>query len=112
MKMKRAMLVMLVLACCTAWGIASAQTDSGLSPQQDYACKVALCMANPNGPMAVQECVPPIKKLYKELAKGKPWPHCNFLGSNNNNPGKPGVGGGGGQCHTGANGTSQCIKRR
>ena len=42
----------------------------------DYGCQVLLCLANPAGPMAVAECVPPIKKLFRDLAKGRGFPHC------------------------------------
>ncbi|NSZ10050.1 MULTISPECIES: hypothetical protein [Agrobacterium] len=42
----------------------------------DWACEVALCISNPNGPMAVSQCVPPIKKLYRHLAKGRSFPMC------------------------------------
>ena len=42
-----------------------------MSDDDTWACEVALCMANPDGPMAVAECVKPIEKLYKHLAKGE-----------------------------------------
>lgn len=42
----------------------------------DWACEVALCISNPAGPMAVSECVPPIKKLYRHLARGGSFPLC------------------------------------
>ncbi|WP_320188785.1 hypothetical protein RMS29_028200 (plasmid) [Agrobacterium rosae] len=41
-----------------------------------WPCEVALCIANPAGPMAVSECVAPIKKLYRHLAKGRSFPMC------------------------------------
>lgn len=44
----------------------------------DYGCKVLLCLANPNGPKAVAECVPPINQLYRELRRGKPFPSCDM----------------------------------
>lgn len=55
----------------------------GLAPlmaqaEDNWACEVVLCLANPNGATAVTECVKPIKKLYKELAKGNPFPYCNM----------------------------------
>lgn len=46
--------------------------------EDSWACEVVLCLANPNGATAVKECVAPIKKLWKELAKGKPFPHCSM----------------------------------
>jgi hypothetical protein len=42
----------------------------------DHGCTVLLCLANPAGPMAVAECVPPIKKLFRDLARGKSFPSC------------------------------------
>jgi hypothetical protein len=44
----------------------------------EYGCKVLLCLANPNGPMAVNECVPPIRQLYHDLARGRPFPACEM----------------------------------
>jgi hypothetical protein len=44
----------------------------------DFGCTVLLCLANPAGPMAVAECVSPIKKLYRNLAKGKAFPTCDM----------------------------------
>lgn len=44
----------------------------------DWACEVILCLANPQGATAVTECVPPIKKLWRELAKGHAFPTCNM----------------------------------
>lgn len=55
----------------------------GLAPfmaqaADSWACEVVLCLANPKGATAVAPCVPPIKKLFKELAKGNPFPTCNM----------------------------------
>jgi|GEM_PF-3798704 len=47
---------------------------------ENYACTIALCMANPNGPRAVAECVPPINKLMRDLARGKSFPRCSLSG--------------------------------
>lgn len=46
--------------------------------EDSWACEVVLCLANPNGATAVKECVAPIKKLYKQLAKGNPFPYCSM----------------------------------
>ncbi len=37
-----------------------------------WGCQVHLCLANPNGPKAVAECVPPIDRLIRECFKPKP----------------------------------------
>lgn len=47
----------------------------------DYGCKVLLCLANPNGPKAVSECVPPIEKLFDDLQKGRSFPTCDMSGN-------------------------------
>lgn len=57
------------LGACTA-----AQAD-------EWGCQVLLCLSNPNGPMAVAECVPPISRLFHHLAKGGGMPTCEQSGS-------------------------------
>ena len=42
-----------------------------------WGCKVILCLASPDSPTQYGECVPPIHKLYSELAKGNPFPTCD-----------------------------------
>ena len=51
----------------------------------DYGCKVLLCLANPAGPKAVAQCVPPITQLWKDLAKFKPFPTCDLASTPNGN---------------------------
>jgi hypothetical protein len=58
----------------------SLPSASGMSADDEWACKVAMCMANPGGPTEFAECVDPIRKLRRQLAKGKPYPVCRFLG--------------------------------
>lgn len=41
-----------------------------LSDDEKWWCTCILCLANPNGAKAVSECVPPIDRLLRELAKG------------------------------------------
>ncbi|MFH0134860.1 hypothetical protein ACGLHS_31925 [Variovorax sp. VaC1] len=53
----------------------------------DYGCKVLLCLSNPMGPQAVQDCVAPINQLKKDLSDGKPFPHCETAGSAYAQPG-------------------------
>lgn len=50
------------------------------SRADDWPCTVALCLANPKGPTELTECVPPIRKLFKELARGHAFPHCDMNG--------------------------------
>ncbi len=44
----------------------------------DYGCKVLLCLGNPNGPMAEQQCQPPIQRMLQGQAKKppEPFPQC------------------------------------
>lgn len=58
----------------------AANAGSGMSGNDEWACKVAMCMANPGGPTEFAECVDPIRRLHRHLAKGKPFPVCRFLG--------------------------------
>lgn len=41
-----------------------------------FGCTVLLCLSNPAGPTAVAECVPPIRQLWRDLARGRPFPTC------------------------------------
>ena len=47
---------------------------SGSAHADDWGCEVLLCLSNPAGPMAVSQCVPPIKRLYAAIFKPKPDP--------------------------------------
>jgi hypothetical protein len=49
-----------------------------------WPCEVVLCMANPSGPTAAPPCVPPIKKLWSEMAKpGFHLPRCQGVSYSN-----------------------------
>lgn len=58
-----------VLSLCT-FGWSSAKAS-------DYGCKVLLCLANPAGPTAVSQCVPPITQLWNDLTRFHPFPSCD-----------------------------------
>ena len=45
----------------------------------DFGCEALLCFA---GGKNVSECQPTIKKVIKDMAKGKPFPHCSFVTAN------------------------------
>ncbi|PZQ77008.1 MAG: hypothetical protein DI563_05385 [Variovorax paradoxus] len=51
---------------------------SGAVHADDYGCRVMLCLSNPNGPMAEQQCQPPIQKFLEGQAKEPkdPFPSC------------------------------------
>lgn len=67
MKTKKGLITAAVFAALSA----SAQAD-------EYGCQVLLCLSNPNGPMAVQQCEPPIQRFLREQAErpAKPFPRC------------------------------------
>jgi hypothetical protein len=43
-------------------------------------CLVLLCLAAPNW-RAIPQCVPPIKQLFRDLARGKSFPSCSMAGA-------------------------------
>lgn len=49
----------------------------------EWGCTVLLCLANPAGPKAVSQCVPPINKLFEHLAKGRAFPTCAMASAPN-----------------------------
>lgn len=51
----------------------------GMAKADDWGCEVLLCLVKPAGPADMKACVPPIKKLWRELSKGRPFPVC-FMG--------------------------------
>lgn len=61
----------LTLAAVVIFGI-----FAGAAHADDYGCTVLLCLSNPQGPMAVSQCVPPIKRLYDDLSHGRGFPSC------------------------------------
>jgi hypothetical protein len=54
--------------------VSFAATFSSAAHADDWGCEVLLCLSNPAGPMAVSQCVPPIKRLYAAIFKWKPDP--------------------------------------
>ncbi|GAB3380373.1 hypothetical protein [Lysobacter fragariae] len=62
-----------------------AGTTQEMSDHDQWACTVAMCMAAPGGPQSVSECNPPMERLRRHLAKGKPFPVCRFLGGGGGN---------------------------
>ena len=68
-------------------GIPLASLGTGMSANDEWACKVKMCMANPGGPTEFAECVDPIQRLKRHLAKGKPFPVCKFLGGGSDDNG-------------------------
>lgn len=76
-------------------GATQPANTSGLTAKQELGCSIALCMANPNGPTAVAECVPPIRERARLIAKGKPIPKCPGYNDGTASTGGGNTGGGG-----------------
>lgn len=68
-----------------AFSVSFAATFSSAAHADDWGCEVLLCLSNPAGPMAVSQCVPPIKRLYAAIFKRKPdpFPTCAMATSQN-----------------------------
>ena len=62
--------------CLLAIGFYCASSPASAS---DYGRRVLLCLANPAGPTAVAQCVPPITQLWRDLAHipPRPFPTCD-----------------------------------
>lgn len=45
-------------------------------------CLVLLCLAAPSW-RAIPQCVPPIRELFRDLARGRPFPTCAMAGAGN-----------------------------
>lgn len=54
-------------------------TRPGTSFADDWGCQVMLCLSDPRGATTEKECVPPMKKLWRHLAQGKPFPTCDLV---------------------------------
>lgn len=85
MRLVQGMLLASMMLMAGGAGAAGKVTDaanagSGMSGDDEWACKVAMCMANPGGPTEFAECAEPIRRLHRHLAKGRPFPVCRFLG--------------------------------
>jgi hypothetical protein len=80
MKLVQGMLLASMLMAGGAGAAGKAVDAAGMSGDDEWACKVAMCMANPGGPTEFAECVDPIRRLQRHLAKGRPFPVCRFLG--------------------------------
>lgn len=59
-----------------AFGVVVAAPVAAEIPRDTWPCALLLCLANPAGPKAEGECVPPINWLYSLLRRGKPFPTC------------------------------------
>lgn len=49
---------------------------SSVAKADNYGCEAFMCFA---GGKSVSECQPTIKRVLKDLSKGKGFPHCSFV---------------------------------
>ena len=66
-------------------GVVALVTALMLLPKPAYAvdgCLVLLCLAAPSW-RAIPQCVPPVKQLFRDLARGKGFPTCGMAGAGN-----------------------------
>lgn len=72
-----------------ASGACLALTLSSQAFASDFGCKALLCFAGGKG---VSECQPTIKKVIRDMAKGKGFPHCSLVGGGSSSSGAIGLG--------------------
>ena len=63
----------LLLAAALVLPVADSVADD-----DNWPCTVALCMANPKGSTNEPKCRPPMRKLFRALHLGQPFPHCKM----------------------------------
>lgn len=59
-------------------------TTPQLSSSDEHGCKAYLCFA---GGMAFPECEPTIRKVKRDLARGRGFPQCSFLSNSDGSVG-------------------------
>lgn len=69
-------------------GLTSLMALPTIASASDFGCQALLCFA---GGKNVSECQPTIKKVLKDLAKGKSFPSCTFVGANGSEGSASGV---------------------
>ena len=57
-------------------------TTSGTTAKAADGCLVLLCFAAPSW-RAIPQCVPPIREVLRDLARGRPFPTCAMAGPSN-----------------------------
>ena len=59
--------------------------SGAITPRRAHAvdgCLVLLCFAAPSW-RSIPQCVPPIRQVLRDLARGKPFPTCGMAGAGN-----------------------------
>ena len=70
------------LACLTSLGAVLAMSLAALPARAADGCLVLLCFAAPSW-RAITQCVPPIREVLLDLARGRPFPTCAMAGPSN-----------------------------
>lgn len=52
----------------------------------EWGCQVILCLSNPGGATQYAQCRPPIRELWRRLAKGRSFPTCSGVGFKSSRP--------------------------
>ena len=63
-------------------GLLAGLTSAPSSAHAADGCLVLLCLAAPSW-RAIAQCVPPVKEVLRDLARGKPFPSCAMSGAGN-----------------------------
>lgn len=75
-----------LMAAALAWSGLGAAADDLMTPpavrEASWGCQVLLCLANPAGWRSVSYCVPPVRRLFDHLKKGRAFPRCDEATSN------------------------------
>jgi hypothetical protein len=70
----------------SAWALAASIAILGAvaAPSAHAAdgCLILLCLAAPSW-SAIPQCVPPVRQLFRDLARGRPFPSCAMSGGGN-----------------------------
>ena len=67
---------------CSALGLLGAMLLVPAPARAVDGCRALLCLAAPDW-RAIPECVPTIRQLMRDLAKGRPFPTCQMAGAGN-----------------------------
>jgi hypothetical protein len=63
-------------------GVTGAMGLTALPARAVDGCLVLLCLAAPSW-RAIPQCVPPVRQLFRDLARGRPFPTCAMAGAGN-----------------------------
>ena len=80
-KLKLAFGVGLLAVSASSMAKDGANIPPSLSSSEEHGCKAYLCFA---GGLGESACQSTIKKVHRDLARGKAFPHCSFIGDSKN----------------------------